>query len=812
MSRRREKTREEGGVAYVVVEPAEELEAPDPSVPALGTVDVAKSPPVAVSVARFEGLGLASDTEEADSAESARDGEMVRSRSRPGDGDDPKDEDASPRRAAVSVSGVSGFPTDASLDLDASLDANDVDVNDRQNETTIDHEGSTMRVDANKLLPDRWELVMLSAHARSCPPDLEGALRRVRRRREAEIAVSGLEKNTRLASAIDRLEPHPDDLEDVDSDVALDHLLALEGGKPLFDAAMGTYDLSAAYLVGARAPGMDPGEYVPELERLQAMPEPLRNADVDLRLGRWRSAVENLLKGGDATQACALAAKKKLFPHALAVAAAWERERSRDAARTEDALSEEPGEPRGVGRGRRVGASGGSSGPKPVSALRATVATAYAGQLGEERRHEDAAVVLLSVGDVRGAMRAYADGSAWRPALALAGRLALPAPERRALASELADALEQFDPAAAAAVAERELGDVDRAASLLCAARKWRDVASVAYANKRGDLVETVVAPAAAEAASGVASAAREAPARAEKYLERLRKLRQRREALEKALGDSQTGADGALGTSAGGAFGRPGTQRDDRTRDDDDAASEMSVASAVSTLASGVSGFSAYTDRTLGAGTVSTDVSGSSLSASTVGGRRAKKPTRAERRGKKAGAGLRAGGPTEERDLAIHLASGGVASELLAVGALEHVGELSELLVVLGHADDAAKLQGAVAAAIAAHEAASAEARRALDALDAAEAKRNTDFKTFEERDGAPASAKNVNAGKTGRYGAACPCAACVAHRSTHCLAAKNAQWKWAALRDAPIPKKKAPTIWDDVAETAMEATRQTR
>jgi hypothetical protein len=41
-------------------------------------------------------------------------------------------------------------------------------------------------------------------------------------------------------------------------------------------------------------------------------------------------------------------------------------------------------------------------------------------------------------------------------------------------------------------------------------------------------------------------------------------------------------------------------------------------------------------------------------------------------------------------------------------------------------------------------------------------------------------------------------------------CLAAKNAQWKWAALRDAPgpwVPKKKAPTIWDDVAETAREA-----
>ena len=119
----------------------------------------------------------------------------------------------------------------------------------------------------------------------------------------------------------------------------------------------------------------------------------------------------------------------------------------------------------------------------------------------------------------------------------------------------------------------------------------------------------------------------------------------------------------------------------------------------------------------------------------------------------------------------------------------------------MLGHADDAAKLQGAVAAAMAAHEAASAEARRALDALDAAEAKRNTGV-AFEERKTGPDR-------KSGPYAVACPCSACVAHRSVHCLAAKNAQWKWAALRDAPgpVPKKKAPTIWDDVAETAREA-----
>jgi hypothetical protein len=197
-----------------------------------------------------------------------------------------------------------------------------------------------MRVDVDALLPDRWELVMLSAHARSVPPDLEGALSRVRRRREAEIenardaealrnasVVSGTRteaaKNARLANAIDRVSSMNSD---VDSEAALDHLLALEGGKNLFDAAMGTYDLSTAFLVGQRAPGMDPGEYVPELERLQALPLSLRKADVDVRLGRWRSAVENLLKGGDAERACALAAKRRLFPHAMAVAMERERE------------------------------------------------------------------------------------------------------------------------------------------------------------------------------------------------------------------------------------------------------------------------------------------------------------------------------------------------------------------------------------------------------------------------------------------------------------------------------------------------------
>jgi hypothetical protein len=50
-------------------------------------------------------------------------------------------------------------------------------------------------------------------------------------------------------------------------------------------------------------------------------------------------------------------------------------------------------------------------------------------------------------------------------------------------------------------------------------------------------------------------------------------------------------------------------------------------------------------------------------------------------------------------------------------------VGELSELLVMLGHADDAAALQKAVAAAMASHAAAAGEAKGCMAALDAADA-----------------------------------------------------------------------------------------
>lgn len=549
----------------------------------------------------------------------------------------------------------------------------------------------------DRLLDDRWELVVLSAHARTEPPDLGAALARVGRRRELELAaVSG-------GGGMEVL----DSKKVLDSATALKHLIALVGGEALYEAALGTYDLSLAYLVGTHS-AMDPGEFVADLKRLQDIEsEPLRRADVDARLGRWPSCVENLLRGGDVAGACEVAERRRLFPHALA------------------ALSES------------LAAEGSASSKESAIEVRREVTRAYAAFLSRERRHEDAAVALLSVGEGRAALDEYREAVAWRPALALAARLGLSQNERTSIAEEICEALELTDPSSAAIVAAQHLGDVDRAVGSLTRAREWRESARVAYLHNRADLVETVVAPCAAEAAQGVLSEATELPSRLDKYLTRLRDLRTRREAMRRAI---DAGAEAWRGDRPGGG-------------DDDDAASEAP------SLASGVSGMSAYTDRTAGARTATSHAR--SGVPSTQGGR---KPTRKQRRGKKAGAGLRAGGPTEERDLAAHLASGAVAGSLGAPRALEEIGELTELLVSLGHAEDAAALQRAVSDAVAALESAREEARLRGEALNR------------EEAAAAAADAEEVVVDATK--------VSVGAHAASKEVQTAAAQWKWAALR----------------------------
>ena len=503
----------------------------------------------------------------------------------------------------------------------------------------------------------KWELAVLTSYASGDNPDLGSALRRVAALRERELAESAANALNVSASA-------RKSSADVDAAAALKHLLYLVGSKTLYSGALGTYDLSLAYLVAQHAQ-MDPGEYVAELQELQDMREHQRRAEIAKRLGKYEAAITEHLLDDDVGGAGAVALDRKLFPHALAEAARLERADARNALLLKNAEA-----------------------------------------LSQNLRYEDAAVARLAAGDVAGALEEYKAGLSWQQALALAGRLGLSANEIRDIAEELCGALSLTDPLNAARVAERYLRDVDRSVELLASAKAWREASEVAYRNERGDLMETTIAPACAGAAEEHVEAFKENKARAEKYSARLRDLQKHRARAAQAL--TLGGADwNELGGRPKAGFGVQGGDEDD----------------AMSDVLSLASGMSAYTDRT----GLTSVVSGTSA-ASTVGGRKAKKR---KDKNKNKRSSLRAGSPTEERDLSLH-----VLTLAPLPKTLEEIGELLELLVLLGHESDARTLQRVVGECVETYAAAHVDAEQSLKELKAIAKAQGEPLEPFEPKD----------------------------------------------------------------------------
>jgi elongator complex protein 1 len=110
----------------------------------------------------------------------------------------------------------------------------------------------------------------------------------------------------------------------------------------------------------------------------------------------------------------------------------------------------------------------------------------------------------------------------------------------------------------------------------------------------------------------------------------------------------------------------------------------------------SNVSGYSLYATSTqFGDGSAISQQSSSRWSASTVGGRRNKKSRK--NKNKKNKNGLRAGGPTEERDLSSHVITDVRVSE----EKLEECAEICEILIASDNSSDAKVLQNAASVAI---------------------------------------------------------------------------------------------------------------
>lgn len=402
------------------------------------------------------------------------------------------------------------------------------------------------------------------------------------------------------------------------------HLLVYCDEESLYRAALSLYNLELAAVVVSYAQAMDPGEKLPELEAFDDIsPMERQHAHIDLYLGRLPSAAKNFALAGDwpsfeKSVTIAKQAPEDVFPVLLQHFPSTCSERATEAKFLRIALGESL-----LGRGRA----------------------------------EEAAVAYLSGGDLEQAIHAYRTAGAWRMVLSLAGKLGWGDADVRSLALELAEELLIGAPRDSATILLDYVHDVHRGVEILASTGAWREALCAIYRCSRPDLVDTLLAPAAAASLVRALDDFKEDDARLKKYTARLRTLRQRRAALAAAVGLT---AEECVVEDV-----------------DNEAISEVGT--------SVMSDYSAYTHRSAATG-ASNDASSltSASAASCVGRRNRRRGKRDKKKGR-----IRAGAPNEEYALLQHL-----KQCPMAPNRRESYGELAELLIVLGHERDAKTLQ----------------------------------------------------------------------------------------------------------------------
>lgn len=438
------------------------------------------------------------------------------------------------------------------------------------------------------------------------------------------------------------------------AEAALKHLLLYSSEEALYQAALSEYELELAYMVIAHSQ-RDPGEYLFELQQFAAIEDGAgRKYAIDLHLRRFDLALSWLMQlavdnnhdssseggGGEEyfEKALSLAKEQGLLRRLIALCTT----NNNSSDRRPSTLSATTTAPR-------------------QEEMKKKVYETYGQVLQSKNKNEDAALAYISSGNLHKASECYQSAGNWKMALAMASKLDPSPAHITSVAMSLVIHLsESHRHGEAGRVAIEYLDDVDEGMVLLTEGKEWQECMRVAYSHGRGDLIETVVAPRAAVSAEMVLSEAKEDIERIGKYWSRLKELREKRVMMEIAV------------EAAGGGVG------DEMDVDIDGQSDVISLAS----------GLSVYTDSSTRAGTTATG--SSNVSASTIGGRQANKQQKKKRGPKqKRGSKIRAGGPEEEAQLAQHIISLAPTTALLT-----EVGQLTELLCVLGHDDDARVLQ----------------------------------------------------------------------------------------------------------------------
>uniref|UniRef100_A0A0D9X0C7 Elongator complex protein 1 n=1 Tax=Leersia perrieri TaxID=77586 RepID=A0A0D9X0C7_9ORYZ len=322
------------------------------------------------------------------------------------------------------------------------------------------------------------ELCILTTLARSEPPLLEEALNRIKVIRERELLGADDARRKLYPSA----------------EESLKHLLWLTDPEAVFNAALGLYDLNLAAIVALNSQ-KDPKEFLPFLKNLECLPPAIMKYTVDLRLGRYESALKHIVfAGNEYHEDCIklLNANPQLFPLGLQLFT--------------------------------------------DSDKRHQILEAWGDQLSEEKYYGDAAITYQCCSSYQKSLKAYRACGDWRGVFTVAGLLNLKKEEIVQLAHELCDEFQALGkPGEAAKIALEYCSDVDRGVGYYITAREWEEALRVAYMHNRQDLVDNVK-DAALECAALLISEYQEGLLKVGKYLARYVAVRQRRLSLAAKL------------------------------------------------------------------------------------------------------------------------------------------------------------------------------------------------------------------------------------------------------------------------------------
>lgn len=294
-----------------------------------------------------------------------------------------------------------------------------------------------MRVAMESINPHKYCLSILTSHVKKTPPELEIVLQKVHELQGNDPSVA----------------------ESVSTEEALKYLLLWVDVNELYDHSLGTYDFDLVLMVAEKSQ-KDPKEYLPFLNALKKMETNYQRFTIDKYLKRYEKAIGHLSNCGPEhfTECLNLIKDKNLYKEALKLY-------------------------------------------HPESLQYQAVSVTYGEHLMQEQLYESAGLVFARCGAHQKALSAFLACGNWQQALCMASQLHPTEEEIAGFARTLAGRLiEQRKHNEAAIVLEQYAQDYEEAVLQLLEGAAWEEALRLVYKYSRLDIIETSIKPSVLEA------------------------------------------------------------------------------------------------------------------------------------------------------------------------------------------------------------------------------------------------------------------------------------------------------------------------